>query len=127
MGLERFLKGFLMFCLILGFLLIIGSFTLYFSSCDRADRIDPTNDEKLIDADIKEQYKPAYLKRLSCEAIEANLSEGQIIYVVSYLMYYENENRIFYFVASVKPCDPEHDINGDGWDVDTEIILYGED
>lgn len=116
-----------MFCFILGVVIGVGAMTLYFSSCSKVEELDPTHDMKLIDEDVATQYQPDYMNRLDCKAIEANLEEKEIIYIVKYFMVYENENRLMYFLASVKPCDPEFDINEDGWDVDTEIILYGED
>lgn len=116
-----------MFCLILGVVIGVGAMTLYFSSCSRMSDLEANNDIALIDEDVSTQYQPEYIKRLEFSAIEANLEEKEIIYIVKYIMVYNNENRIMHFLASVKPCDPEFDINGDGWDVDTEIILYGED
>lgn len=105
---------------------LIVSFIFYLSGCGEViEKLDPNLYLKLIDEDVTTHYQPKYIKRIDYKVLEANLEDKSVIYLVSYLMV-DTENELNYFVARVKPCDPDFDINCDGWDVDTERVYFKE-
>lgn len=72
-------------------------------------------DLELIDIDIQAQYDPDFKTLIEYRFIHKK--DDYNVYLVTYLMCIDGENKILNFAAGVK-C-----VNGE-WDVDTEPVIY---
>lgn len=72
-------------------------------------------DLELIDIDLQSQYEPDFKTLIEYRFIHKK--DDYNIYLVTYLICIDGENKILNFVAGVKCVDSE-------WDVSTEPVIY---